>query len=114
MVASFIFFIVISFFMDFLIPISFSFNVDGHFPAFLQWHQYTTVVLTILCSQYFTSIAFKNKSSHWLLKNLETQLSDSIIKSGDERLKNEEEEDARLNDAAQKKVGWTGPDVLSK
>ena len=79
MVASFIFFIVISFFMDFLIPISFSFNVDGHFPAFLQWHQYTTVVLTILCSQYFTSISFKNKSSHWLLKNLETQLSDSII-----------------------------------
>ena len=79
MVASFIFFIVISFFMDFLIPISFSFNVDGHFPVFLQWHQYSTVVLTILCSQYFTSISFKNKSSHWLLKNLETQLSDSII-----------------------------------
>ena len=79
MVASFIFFVVISFFMDFLIPISFSFNVDGHFPVFLQWHQYSTVILTILCCQYFTSISFKNKSSHWLLKNLEAQLSDSTI-----------------------------------
>lgn len=51
-----------------------------------------------------------NKLYGTVQENINSGMSayDSIIKSGDERLKNEEEEDARLNDAAQKKVGWTG------
>ena len=42
-------------------------------------------------------------------QNLNNGMSayDSIIKSGEDRLKKEEEEDARLRDVAQKKVSWS-------
>jgi len=79
MAGSFIFFIMISFVFDFMIPISCGFNVNGRHPIFLQWHQFSCIFLSVLCGQYFTSISFKNKSSHWLMKSLFNQLSDSVF-----------------------------------
>jgi len=77
--ASFTFFVLISFILDFIVPASKNFNINGRAPEFLQFHQYSFVFLTILCGQYFTSISYKNKSSNWLMKNLLNQLSDSVF-----------------------------------
>ena len=79
MAASFIFFVAIGFFFDFMLPVSCHFNIDGKFPVFLQWNQYSCIFLAILCSQYFTSISFKNKSSHWLMQDLLNHLSDCVF-----------------------------------
>ena len=79
MAGTFIFFTTLAFIFDFLIPISCDFNINGRHPLFLQWNQYATIFLAILCGQYFTSISFKNKSSHWLMKSLFNQLSDCIF-----------------------------------
>ena len=79
MAGSFIFFTAISFVFDFMMPIASDFNINGRHPIFLQWYQYCCIFLSILCGQYFTSISFKNKSSHWLMKSLFTQLSDCIF-----------------------------------
>lgn len=73
---SFTFFVLFSFLLDYVLPVSCSFNVNGNPPVFLQFHQYSCIFLAILCGQYFTSISFKNKSSNWLLKSLMNQLSD--------------------------------------
>lgn len=79
MAGSFIFFFAIAFIFDFMIPVASGFNVNGRHPIFLQWHQYSCIFLAVLCGQYFTSISFKNKSSHWLMKNLFNQLGDCIF-----------------------------------
>ena len=73
---SFTFFVLFSFLLDYVLPVSCSFNVNGNPPVFLQFHQYSCIFLAILCAQYFTSISFKNKSSNWLMKSLMNQLSD--------------------------------------
>ena len=79
MAGSFIFFIGIGFFFDFTIPVSCGLNIDGRYPVFLQWNQYSCIFLSILCGQYFTSISFKNKSSHWLMQSLLNNLGDCIL-----------------------------------
>lgn len=50
-----------------------------------------------------------NKLYGTVQENINSGMSayDSIIKSGEDRLKKEEEEDARLRDVAQKKVSWS-------
>lgn len=77
--ASFTFFVLFSFVLDFIIPISCNFNINGTPPVFLQYNEYSCIFLAILCGQYFTSISFKNKSSNWLMKSILNQLSDCVF-----------------------------------
>lgn len=77
--ASFVFFVLLSFILDFILPVSSNFFLNGEAPVFLQGHQYSCIFLSILCGQYFTSVSYKNKSSSWLMANLLNQLSDSVF-----------------------------------
>lgn len=63
-------------FFDFILPIATDFTPNI---TYLQWYQYCSVFLSILCGQYFTSITFKNKSSHWFLEQLVDNISDCVL-----------------------------------
>jgi len=65
--------------IDFAIPIAYNFNINGNIPKFLQWSQFSTVFLSFLALQYFTSISFKNRSSYRLISELTRHMGDSII-----------------------------------
>jgi len=77
--ASFTFFVLFSFVLDFVIPVSYNYNINGKPPVFLQCNEFSCIFLAILCGQYFTSISYKNKSSNWLMKSLLNQLSDCVF-----------------------------------
>lgn len=77
--ASFVFFVLLSFILDYIVPVSSNFSINGNPPVFLQTSQYSCVFLSILCGQYFTSVSYKNKSSNWLMSHLLNQLSDSVF-----------------------------------
>ena len=76
MLGSFAVFVAMSFLFDFVIPISTKFT---HYDQFLQWTQFISVLMAILCGQYFTSISFKNKSASWFLDKLREKINDGII-----------------------------------
>ncbi len=79
MLISFSFFFLLPTVMDFVLPFAFAFNLDNGHYVFLQWYQYCSIFLAIMCGQYYTSVSFKNKSSWWFLNNLQEHLGDSII-----------------------------------
>ena len=76
MLSSFTFFILITVFFDFIIPISTKFN---SYDQFLKWSQFISVFLAILSGQYFTSVSFKNKSTSWFLDKLREKMTDGLI-----------------------------------
>lgn len=79
MMATFLFFSIVPILFDFVLPLAYGFDLDGSDPKFLQWTQYCTLFLCILCGQYFTSVSFKNKSSLWFLTQMSERLGDSLI-----------------------------------
>ena len=76
MVSSLAFFVAMAFLFDFIIPIATKFS---NYDQFLQWTQFISVFISILCGQYFTSISFKNKSASWFLDKLKEKINDGII-----------------------------------
>lgn len=74
-----LFFTMLPTLFDFILPIAYSFNMPSREPHFLQWYQFCTVFLATSCSQYFTSISYKNKSSHWFLNDLIERINDGLI-----------------------------------
>lgn len=79
MLGAFMFFVILPTICDFILPLAYKFDMDGREITFLQWFQYCSLFLAILCGQYFTSISFKNKSSDWFLQNLLPHLSDCLF-----------------------------------
>ena len=79
MLVTFLFFVLFSITLDFIVPLACRFqNMRGPV-QFMQWYQYTCIFLAILCGQYFTSVSFKNKSSWWFLNQFIIHLGDCII-----------------------------------
>lgn len=79
MTASFVFFALLAFIMDFILPVSYGLNLDGKYPDFLQWFRISYILQTIICGQYFTSLSFKNKSYRRIFTSIVHQLGDSVI-----------------------------------
>ena len=67
MLTTFAFAVFFPMLLDFVVPLTYSFQHTNDHVSFLQWFQYCTIFIAILCGQYFTSVSFKNKSSWWFL-----------------------------------------------
>ena len=65
--------------LDFVVPLTYSFQHTHDHVPFLQWFQYCTIFIAILCGQYFTSVSFKNKSSWWFLNGFVLHMGDCVI-----------------------------------
>ncbi len=79
MAVTYSFFVIVACIFDFIIPIAGDFKSwTGPF-HFMIWHQFLTILLTILCGQYYTSTSFKNKSSLWFLRKIISKMDDGII-----------------------------------
>ncbi len=84
MASTYAFFVAIAFAFDIVIPFSIKQNTWlGPF-HFLIWHQFLTILLTVLCGQYYTSVTFKNKSSLWFVRRLISKMDDGIIYFNDD------------------------------
>ena len=79
MLVTFLFFVLFSITLDFIVPLACRFQGLYGPIQFLQWYQYSCIFLAILCGQYFTSVSFKNKSSWWFLNQFIIHLGDCII-----------------------------------
>lgn len=79
MAGTYAFFVAIACAFDIIIPLSVNMQTWLGAFHFLIWHQLMTLFLTFLCSQYYTSISFKNKSSLWFLRKIISKMDDGII-----------------------------------
>ena len=77
--ASFITIFLIAYSFDFILPIIQANKFDPSKMHFLFWNQCCSILLAILSIQYFTSTAYKNKSSYWLLSRIINQINDGVI-----------------------------------
>ncbi|MCF0222824.1 MAG: PAS domain S-box protein [Fibrobacter sp.] len=79
MTGTFVFFVMLAFTFDIIIPLATHFSSWlGNF-HFLIWHQFFCIFLAILCGQYYTSVAFQNKSSLWFLRKLVSKTDNGVI-----------------------------------
>ena len=79
MLTTFAFAVFFPMLLDFVVPLTYSFQHTNDHVSFLQWFQYCTIFIAILCGQYFTSVSFKNKSSWWFLNGFVLHMGDCVI-----------------------------------
>ena len=77
--AFFIITVLIAYTFDFILPIIKSGSIMTDDNHFLFWSQIFCLFLSFLSGLYYTSITFKNKSSHWLLQRVINQIHDGVI-----------------------------------
>lgn len=79
MATVFSFVVAAAFFFDFVVP-TFIGNRSGlTYNHFMIWHQYFTVMITIMSGQYYTSTSMKNKGASWFLSKLISKMEEGII-----------------------------------
>lgn len=78
MAGAYLFFVVLAFSFDIAIPLLLPDSIHNEL-QFLIWHQFMTILLTFLCAQYHTSVAYKSKSSYWFLNKLISKMEEGII-----------------------------------
>lgn len=71
--------VLITYTFDFILPIIKSGSIMSDDNHFLFWSQLSCLFLSFLSGLYFTSITYKNKSSHWLLDRIVDQIHDGVI-----------------------------------
>lgn len=71
--------VALAFLFDFIIPIFMGDRTGLTNNHFLIWHQFFSVMLTVMCGQYFTSTNVRNKGSLWFLNKLISKMEDGII-----------------------------------
>lgn len=69
----------LAFFFDFIVPIFIGNRSGLTHNQYMIWHQYFTVLVTIMSGQYFTSTTVKNKGASWFLSKLISKMEDGII-----------------------------------
>lgn len=79
MLTAFGFFVLFPLTLDFIIPLAYNFRNSVEPAPFLQWFQYCTIFIAILCGQYFTSVSFKNKSAWWFLNGFVRYMGDCVV-----------------------------------
>ena len=79
MLTAFGFFVLFPLALDFIIPLAYNFQNSPEPVTFLQWFQYCTIFIAILCGQYFTSVSFKNKSAWWFLNGFVRYMGDCVV-----------------------------------
>lgn len=79
MLTAFGFFVLFPFTLDFIVPLTYNFRNSIQPAPFLQWFQYSSIFLAILCGQYFTSVSFKNKSAWWFLNGFVRYMGDCVV-----------------------------------
>jgi len=79
MLTAFGFFVLFPLTLDFIIPLAYNFRNSVEPAPFLQWFQYSTIFIAILCGQYFTSVSFKNKSAWWFLNGFVRYMGDCVV-----------------------------------
>ena len=79
MLTAFGFFVLFPLTLDFIIPLAYNFQNSPEPVTFLQWFQYCTIFIAILCGQYFTSVSFKNKSAWWFLNGFVRYMGDCVV-----------------------------------
>lgn len=73
------FFVIVAFTFDIIIPIASNFGSwTGSF-HFLIWHQFSTLMLTVICGQFYTSANYKDRSALWFLRKLNSKMEDGIF-----------------------------------
>ena len=79
MLTAFGFFVLFPLTLDFIVPLTYNFRNSIQPAPFLQWFQYSSIFLAILCGQYFTSVSFKNKSAWWFLNGFVRYMGDCVV-----------------------------------
>lgn len=79
MLTAFGFFVLFPFTLDFIVPLTYNFRNSIQPAPFLQWFQFCSIFLAILCGQYFTSVSFKNKSAWWFLNGFVRYMGDCVV-----------------------------------
>ncbi|MCF0215602.1 MAG: PAS domain-containing protein [Fibrobacteraceae bacterium] len=82
MLGSFFVFGNLVYIFDIIVPILRITLSNGSEPIqfhYFYWSQFAAFIMAIICSQYYTSVSFKNKSSGWVLQKISQRSSDGII-----------------------------------